>query len=266
MKNLGKIIILVLIVIIIQLNAAGIVFSQDFEYNKQIKFDTDSLNELYYAYINAGHSKAEAWSLTMDAQDKYRESQDKHKVKTDFANMIYISQQKEYVNSLQQNLYNEKKPEMKIRLNKMFKLAFEMTEENIKLFESDPVLYFTKNDHSILFASVNEPSGYKERFKKLNIHYDNLGIPMALRYYLTQKEMEELAKEIRYYNLLSEKERKQGYALLNGRYGNENIDHILRHLISGEYVSTSDINLIKDVQKKSVTIKKSSKRLLACFN
>ena len=78
--------------------------------------------------------------------------------------------------------------------------------------------------------------------------------------------MEELAKEIRYYNLLSEKERKQGYALLNGRYGNENIDHILRHLISGEYVSTSDINLIKDVQKKSVTIKKSSKRLLACFN
>ena len=59
MKNLGKIIILVLIVIIIQLNAAGIVFSQDFEYNKQIKFDTDSLNELYYAYINAGHSKAE---------------------------------------------------------------------------------------------------------------------------------------------------------------------------------------------------------------
>ena len=112
------------------------------------------------------------------------------------ANMLYIHEQENYVNSLYQQMQCATNPELKIRLNNMVQLAYQITEQNRALYKKDPVLYFIQKDPYMPHASVNNPQYYKERFERLDYHYDKLDIMYKLRNYLTNEEKEELAKEI----------------------------------------------------------------------
>lgn len=44
------------------------------------------------------------------------------------ANMLYIYEQENYVNNLQQQMINTSNPSMKIRLNNMVYLAYQLTD------------------------------------------------------------------------------------------------------------------------------------------
>ena len=51
------------------------------------------------------------------------------------ANMLYIYEQENYVNNLQQQMINTSDPSMKIRLNNMVYLAYQLTEQNRALYK-----------------------------------------------------------------------------------------------------------------------------------
>lgn len=221
-------------------------------------FDTPTLTEYYETLVQSGVSKADAWTRTMIKQDEYRAAKDKRKNIDTINNLIYVGQQEQYVNNIQAQLFATSDPDKKIRLNNILKLAYQLTEQNRALYKKDPVLYFIQKDSYMPQASVNQPQYYKERFERLDYHYDNLDIMYKLRTYLTNEEKEELAKEIKFYRNLKFKEKEVSFIDMNYRYGNyygkDYLTLIINDLLKEELITKNDIKFI-DVLNKSQKFK-----------
>lgn len=170
-----------------------------------------------------------------------------------YASMLYIYEQENYVNNLQQQMIMSSDSDTKIRLNNMVRLAYTLTEQNRALYKKDPVLYFIQKDSYMPQASVNQPQYYKERFERLDYHYDNLDIMYKLRTYLTNEEKEELAKEIKFYKNLKFKEKEVSFIDMNYRYGNyygkDYLTLIINDLLKEELISNKDIAFIDKIEK-----------------
>lgn len=170
-----------------------------------------------------------------------------------YANMLYIHEQENYVNNLHQQMIETKNPDTKIRLHRMVQLAYQLTEQNRALYKKDPVLYFIQKDYYMPQASVNQPQYYKERFERLDYHYDNLDIMYKLRTYLTNEEKEELAKEIKFYKNLKFKEKEVSFIDMNYRYGNyygkDYLTLIINDLLKEELITKKDIEFIDTINK-----------------
>lgn len=169
------------------------------------------------------------------------------------ANMLYIHEQENYVNNIQAQMFATSDPSTKIRLNNMFQLAYQFTEQNRALYKKDPVLYFIQKDYYMPQASVNQPQYYKKRFERLDYHYDNLDIMYKLRTYLTNEEKEELAKEIKFYKNLKFKEKEVSFIDMNYRYGNyygkDYLTLIINDLLKEELITKKDIEFIDTINK-----------------
>lgn len=216
-------------------------------------FDTLTLTEYYETLVQSGVSKANAWTRTMIKQDEYRAAKDKRKNIDTINNLIYVGQQEQYVNNIQAQLFTTSDPDKKNRLNNMLKLAYQLTEQNRALYKKDPVLYFIQKDYYMPQASVNQPQYYKERFERLDYHYDNLDIMYKLRTYLTNEEKEELAKEIKFYKNLKFKEKEVSFIDMNYRYGNyygkDYLSLIINDLLKEELITKKDIEFIDTINK-----------------
>ena len=175
------------------------------------------------------------------------------------ANMLYIYEQENYVNNLQQQMINTSDPSMKIRLNNMVYLAYQLTEQNRALYKKDPVLYFIQRDLYMPQANINNPQYYKERFERLDFHYDKEDIMYKLRKYLTNEEMADLAKELKFYKNLSFKDKEIAWIDMNYRYGNyygkDYLTLIINNLLKEELITKDDIKFIDYIEKYQ-TIKK----------
>lgn len=169
------------------------------------------------------------------------------------ANMLYIYEQENYVNNIQAQMLATTDPSTKIRLNNMLQLAYQLTEQNRALYKKDPVLYFIQKDYYMPQASVNQPQYYKERFERLDYHYDNLDIMYKLRTYLTNEEKEELAKEIKFFKNLKFKEKEAAFIDINYRYGNyygkDYLTLIINDLLKEELITKKDIEFIDTINK-----------------
>jgi len=102
-------------------------------------------------------------------------------------------------------------------------------------------------------ASVNQPQYYKERFQRLDFHYDKEDIMYKLRTYLTQEEKIELAKELKFYKNLSLKEKDAAFIEINYRYGNyygkDYLNLIITDLLKEELISKKEIECIETIKK-----------------
>lgn len=171
------------------------------------------------------------------------------------AQLLYIYEQENYVNNLQQQMINTSDPSMKIRFNNMVYFAYQLTEQNRALYKKDPVLYFIQRDPYMPQANINNLQYYKERFERLDFHYDKEDIMYKLRKYLTNEEMADLAKELKFYKNLSFKDKEIAWIDMNYRYGNyygkDYLTLIINDLLKEELI-TKDDNYIEKYQ----TIKK----------
>lgn len=185
-----------------------------------------------------------------------------------YANLLYIHDQENYVNNLHQQMIEARNPDTKIRLHRMVQLAYQLTEQNRALYKKDPVLYFIQKDYYMPQASVNQPQYYKERFERLDYHYDNLDIMYKLRIYLTNEEKEELAKEIKFYKNLRFKEKEVSFIDMNYRYGNyygkDYLTLIINDLLREELITKKDIEFIDTINKYQ-TIKEFIKKYKIYF-
>ena len=226
-------------------------------------FDTQTLTEYYETLVKSGVPKAEAWTRTMVKQDEYRATKDKRETISVINNLIYIEQQEDYVNNIQAQLFTTSNPSTKIRLNNMLQLAYQLTEQNRVLYKKDPVLYFIQKDYYMPQASINQPQYYKERFERLDYHYNNLDIMYKLRTYLTNEEKEELAKEIKFYKNLKFKEKETSFIDMNYRYGNyygkDYLTLIINDLLKEELITKKDVEFIDTINKYK-TIKEFIKK------
>ncbi len=231
------------------------------EQKNNIGFDSPLLKEYYYALIKSGYSQSLAWKLTMLKQEELRAEKDRKSNTQQINQNLYIYEQENYVNSLYQQMQGATNPELKIRLNNMMQLAYQITEQNRALYKKDPVLYFIQKDPYMPHASVNNPQYYKERFERLDYHYDKLDIVYKLRNYLTNEEKEELAKEIKFYKNLKFKEKEVSFIDMNYRYGNyygkDYLSLIIKNLLYEDLISNKDIEFIETIKKKEVIVKKS---------
>ncbi len=189
------------------------------------------------------------------------------------AQLLYIHEQENYVNNLYQQMLKAPNADTKLRLHTKVQVAYQLTEENRALYKKDPVLYFIKKDYYMPQASVNQPQYYKERFERLDFHYDKEDIMYKLRTYLTQEEKIELAKEFKFYKDLSLKEKDAAFIEMNYRYGNyygkDYLSLIITDLLKEELISKKDIKFI-DTLKKYQAIKdflrKHKTHLIAIFS
>lgn len=170
-----------------------------------------------------------------------------------YANLLYIQDQENYVNNLHHQMVETRDADTKLRLHRMVQLAYQITEQNRALYKKDPVLYFIQKDYYMPQASVNQPQYYKERFERLDYHYDNLDIMYKLRTYLTNEEKEELAKEIKFYKNLRFKEKEVSFIDMNYRYGNyygkDYLTLIINDLLREELITKKDIEFIDTINK-----------------
>ena len=236
-----------------------------------VVFDTPTLTKYYEVLVKSGMSKGEAWTLTMEKQDEYRAAKDKRENIGAINNLIYIEQQENYVNNIQKRIFETSDPSTKIRLNNMLQLAYQLTEQNRALYKKDPVLYFIQKDSYMPQASVNQPRYYKERFERLDYHYDNLDIMYKLRTYLTTEEKEELAKEIKFYKNLTFSEKETSFIDMNYRYGNyygkDYLTLIINDLLKEGLISKDDIkfmDVLNKFQKFKIFVK-TNKLYLTIF-
>lgn len=224
-----------------------------------VVFDTPTLTKYYEVLVKSGMSKAEAWTRTMEKQDEYRAAKDKRKNITAINNLIYIEQQEKYVNNLQSQMLSASDSDTKLRLNNMIKFAYKLTEQNRALYKKDPVLYFIQRDPYMPQANINNPQYYKERFERLDFHYDKEDIMYKLRKYLTNEEMADLAKELKFYKNLSFKDKEIAWIDMNYRYGNyygkDYLTLIINDLLKEELITKDDIKFIDYIEKYQ-TIKK----------
>lgn len=236
-----------------------------------VVFDTPTLTKYYEALVRSGMSKAEAWTHTMEKQDEYRAAKDKRENIGAINNLIYIEQQEKYVNDIRTQLLETSDASTKIRLNNKLQLAYQLTEQNRALYKKDPVLYFIQKDSYMPQASVNQPQYYKERFERLDYHYDKLDIMYKLRTYLTKEEKEELAKEIKFYKNLTFSEKETSFIDMNYRYGNyygkDYLTLIINDLLREELITKNDIKFINVINKsqKLKTFVQSNKLYLTIF-
>lgn len=169
------------------------------------------------------------------------------------AQLLYIHEQENYVNNLYQQMLEAPNADTKLRLHTKLQVAYQLTEANRALYKKDPVLYFIKKDYYMPQASVNQPQYYKERFERLDFHYDKENIMYKLRTYLTQEEKIELAKEIKFYKNLGFKEKDVAFIEMNYRYGNyygkDYLSLIITDLLKEELISKKDIKFINTLKK-----------------
>ena len=238
------------------------------EQREGIIFDSPLLKEYYYTLVNLGYSKGEAWTLTMKKQDELRANKDKLQNIKSINSFLYVNEQENYVNNLHQQMIETRNPDTKIRIHRMVQLAYQLTEQNRVLYKKDPVLYFIQKDYYMPQASVNQPQYYKERFERLDYHYDNLDIMYKLRIYLTNEEKEELAKEIKFYKNLRFKEKEASFIDMNYRYGNyygkDYLTLIINDLLREELITKKDIEFINTINKYQ-TIKEFIKKYKIYF-
>ena len=189
------------------------------------------------------------------------------------AQLLYIHEQENYVNNLYQQMLEAPNADTKLTLHTRVQVAYQLTEANRALYKKDPVLYFINRDYYMPQASVNQPQYYKERFQRLDFHYDKEDIMYKLRTYLTQEEKIELAKEFKFYKNLSFKEKDAAFIEMNYRYGNyygkDYLSLIITDLLKEELISKKDIKFI-DTLKKYQAIKdflrKYKTHLIAIFS
>ena len=189
------------------------------------------------------------------------------------AQLLYIHEQENYVNNLYQQMLEAPNADTKLRLHTRVQVAYQLTEANRALYKKDPVLYFIKKDYYMPQASVNQPQYYKERFQRLDFHYDKEDIMYKLRTYLTQEEKFELAKELKFYKNLSLKEKDVAFIEMNYRYGNyygkDYLNLIITDLLKEELISKKEIECIETIKKYQATrdfLRKYKIYLIAFFS
>jgi len=169
------------------------------------------------------------------------------------AQLLYIHEQENYVNNLYKQMIEAPNADTKLRLHTRVQVAYQLTETNRALYKKDPVLYFINRDYYMPQASVNQPQYYKERFQRLDFHYDKEDIMYKLRTYLTQEEKIELAKELKFYKNLSLKEKDAAFIEINYRYGNyygkDYLNLIITDLLKEELISKKEIECIETIKK-----------------
>lgn len=168
------------------------------------------------------------------------------------AQLLYIHEQENYVNNLYQQMLEAPNADTKLRLHTRVQVAYQLTEANRALYKKDPVLYFINRDYYMPQASVNQPQYYKERFQRLDFHYDKEDIMYKLRTYLTQEEKIELAKEFKFYKNLSFKEKDAAFIEMNYRYGNyygkDYLSLIIKNLLYENLIANKDIAFMKNIK------------------
>lgn len=189
------------------------------------------------------------------------------------AQLLYIHEQENYVNNLYKQMIEAPNADTKLRLHTRVQVAYQLTETNRALYKKDPVLYFINRDYYMPQASVNQPQYYKERFQRLDFHYDKEDIMYKLRTYLTQEEKIELAKELKFYKNLSLKEKDVAFIEMNYRYGNyygkDYLNLIITDLLKEELISKKEIECIETIKKYQATrdfLRKYKIHLIAFFS
>lgn len=159
-----------------------------------MQWDNPDLAVLYESYIDVGKSKAEAWSLTMDAQDKFRAAQDQRTIMQDFNNMVTPGEMENYVAGLAERVQNETNAELKIRTYKQYELAKKLASAYSTAAKNDPAGYLMEKDPVIKsFIDNNDMQGALGYMQQ---QYDAMKVPESQRKYLSNAQADALASEI----------------------------------------------------------------------
>ena len=163
-----------------------------------VQFDSENLSKYYELQIKSGVSKAQAWENTMNAQDKYRSSQDARTVMQDFDQMGDPIAMQNYTDDLFKKMSIEKNPEAKIRMYSQYEAATKMTAQYAAAFEKDSYTFLVSKDPSFksIMKDAEKNKDYSQVIKHLDQRYDELGIPETDRKYLSQVQAKGLASQI----------------------------------------------------------------------
>lgn len=217
-----------------------------------MKFDNQTLTQYYETLIQSGASKADAWTRTMQAQDRYRAVQSKRAINPDFDNMVSPAEMSTYVANLYEKVQNTKDPETKLLLYGQYQYASQLAKQYTEAFKADPAAYLQAKDplFKSLLTEASKTGDFSSIVATLDRRYEELGVPQSQRKYLRDDQVKAAAKEINTF-LASDPIKAQSILVgLNQSYGAE-FGKVVNQLIADGKVSSEAKVLVEAIKTGS---------------